>query len=242
MHSCLKDKIVLVIDDDEEYLKSVNRLFENFVSHIYHAFDTISATHILDTFPIDFIVCDVVLGEENGLKFIRNLREHNENIPIIVISGQIDIEYLLQSIPLNLVAYLQKPIEYSSFILALQNCSKKLCSLSPQLIYVKNDYYYDATLKVIKKDNKVYKLHHKEILFIEMLINNRNSVMSKDMFYVHVWQFQEMSDSALKNFILRIRRRFGKEFIEAVNNVGYRFAFFITLEFNFYGNDLYTTL
>jgi two-component system, OmpR family, response regulator VanR len=141
-----------------------------------------------------------------------------------------------------LVAYLQKPIEYNSFILALQNCSKKLRDNTSSLIYVKNDYYYDTTLKVIKKDNKVYKLHYKEILFIEMLINNRNSVMSKDMFYAHVWQFQEMSDSALKNFILRIRRRFGKEFIEAVNNVGYRFAFFIALEFHFYTNDLYTTL
>jgi DNA-binding response OmpR family regulator len=92
MHTFLKDRNVLVIDDDQECLKSVIRLFENFVSHIYHAFDTISAAHILETFSIDFIVCDVVLGEENGLEFIRNLREHNANIPIIVISGQIDIE------------------------------------------------------------------------------------------------------------------------------------------------------
>lgn len=242
MHTFLKDRNVLVIDDDQECLKSVIRLFENFVSHIYHAFDTISAAHILETFSIDFIVCDVVLGEESGLEFIRNLREHNENIPIIVISGQIDIEYLLQSIPLNLVAYLQKPIEYNSFILALQNCSKKLRTISPSLIYVKNDYYYDATLKVIKKDKKIYKLHQKEILFIEMVVNNRNSMLTKDMFYSQVWQFQEMSDSALKNFILRIRRRFGKEFIEAVNNIGYRFVFFIALEFHFYTNDLYTTL
>lgn len=242
MHTFLKDRNVLVIDDDQECLKSVIRLFENFVSHIYHAFDTISAAHILETFSIDFIVCDVVLGEENGLEFIRNLREYNENIPIIVISGQIDIESLLQSIPLNLVAYLQKPIEYNSFILALQNCSKKLRTISPSLIYVKNDYYYDATLKVIKKDKKIYKLHQKEILFIEMVVNNRNSMLTKDMFYSQVWQFQEMSDSALKNFILRIRRRFGKEFIEAVNNIGYRFVFFIVLEFHFYTNDLYTTL
>lgn len=226
MSRFLKDKVVLIIDDDNKCSQSVIRLFKNFVKQTHHAFDTISASNILETFDIDFIVCDVLLREKNGLEFIRDLREYNENIPIIVISGQLDTKYLLQSIPLNLVAYLQKPIEYNSFMVALKNCSKKLRANKPNLVYLKNDYYYDTTLKVIKKDENIYKLHKKEILFFEMVISNRNSIISKDMFYAQVWQFQEMSDSALKNFILRIRKRFGKKFIEAINNIGYRFVFY----------------
>lgn len=224
MSIVLKDKTLLIIEDDENSLESMYRLFQSFVNQIYYAHDTVSAMKILQFSVIDCIVCDIFLGQEDGLELISKIRDYDESIPIIVISGYVNDDCLMRAIPLNLVAYLRKPIEYTSFLHALRTCSKRMLHKS-NLIHIKNHYYYDIALKVIKKEDKIYKLHQKEILFIEMAIKNRNNIITKDMFYEFVWQYQEMSDSALKNFILRIRRRFGKDFIEAVNNIGYRLCF-----------------
>jgi DNA-binding response OmpR family regulator len=226
MSLVLKDKTLLIIEDDENSRESACRLFQSFVNQIYYAHDTISAMKILQFSVIDCIVCDILLGQEDGLELIRNIREYDEFIPIIVISGHVSEDYLMRAIPLNLVAYLRKPIEYTSFLHALRICSKRMVHKN-NLIHITNHYYYDIALKVIKKENKLYKLHQKEILFMEMVIKNRNNIITKDMFYEFVWQYQDMSDSALKNFILRIRRRFGKDFIESVNNIGYRLCFFV---------------
>lgn len=223
MYITLKDKSVLIVEDDVNCLQSTGKLFQNFVKHVYYAHDISSALKIFESTTIDCMICDILLGKEDGLKLIQIIREYNENIPIIVISGYINEDILLRAIPLNLSGYLHKPIHYSQFMEALSICSQKMGKSRKNLIYVKNNYYYNIDLKIIKKEGRVYKLHHREILFIEMAIKNRNHIITKSMFYEFVWQFQEMTDSALKNFILRIRRRFGKDFLEAVNNIGYRF-------------------
>lgn len=218
----LKDRTFLIIDDDEKCLEITNKLFSNFVDNICLAQDIVSAMKIFETQEIDCIVCDIFLGSDNGLDFISNIRKQNPNLPIIVFSGHIEKDYLLKAIPLNLIAYLQKPIEQNFFINTLQVFQKRILISENSFTHIKNNYYYCSFSKVIKKENKIYNLHQKEILFFEMILVNRNSLITKDMFYEYVWQFSDMSDSALKNFILRLRRRFGKNFIEAVKNIGYR--------------------
>ena len=65
-------------------------------------------------------------------------------------------------------------------------------------------------------------LNKKEILFFEMLIQHKNSVLTRDMFLAYVYEYETMSDSALNNFIMRIRRRFGKTFLHTIPDVGYK--------------------
>ena len=42
------------------------------------------------------------------------------------------------------------------------------------------------------------------------------------MFLAYVYEYETMSDSALNNFIMRIRRRFGKTFLHTIPDVGYK--------------------
>ena len=55
-----------------------------------------------------------------------------------------------------------------------------------------------------------------------MLCQHKNSVLTKDMFLAYVYEYETMSDSALNNFIMRIRRRFGKTFLHTIPDVGYK--------------------
>lgn len=42
------------------------------------------------------------------------------------------------------------------------------------------------------------------------------------MFIKFVYEYEPMSDSALNNFILRIRKRFGKNFLYTIPDIGYK--------------------
>ena len=42
------------------------------------------------------------------------------------------------------------------------------------------------------------------------------------MFIQFVSEYEPMSESALNNFILRIRKRFGKDFLHTIPNIGYK--------------------
>ena len=76
--------------------------------------------------------------------------------------------------------------------------------------------------KSIYKNEQEIILSKKEALFIELLIRNKNSITSKDDINNFIWENEFMSESALKNFLLRVRKKIGKEFFYTIQNIGYR--------------------
>lgn len=56
-----------------------------------------------------------------------------------------------------------------------------------------------------------------------MICENKKKVITKDMFAKFVYEYEPMSDSALNNFILRLRKRFGKSFLHTIPDMGYKF-------------------
>lgn len=55
-----------------------------------------------------------------------------------------------------------------------------------------------------------------------MLIAHKNKLLTKEMFEAYVWNYEEMSESALNNFIMRLRSRFGKDFLHTIPKTGYK--------------------
>lgn len=218
----LKDKVILFLEDNIEFAANTIDLLQVFVRHVYHAQNISEANQLLNSNLIDIIICDIKLKNENGLDFIQDFRNQNTKIPIVVISGHKDEEFLFRAIPLGLTAYLLKPIKYEALINVLHQCLEMIDMHQMEKIELKDGWFYNIENKCLEKEGSVYALNKKEALFIELLSQNRDRLITKEMINGSVWQFDEMSDSAISNFILRIRRRFGKNFVFTIPDIGYR--------------------
>lgn len=218
----LSDKNLLLVEDNIDFIDNAVSLFNIFTKQTFVATNISDACALLKKEHIDIIISDIKLKNENGLDFIRNVRQNNKEIPIVILSGHKDEELLFKAMTLNLSGYLLKPISFKMLTEAFELCAAKLKLNSLSIIELKEGYFYDKALKKVIKDKEVHELNKKEILFIEMLCENRQKVLTKDMFLAHVYEFTPMSDSALNNFIMRIRRRFGKSFLHTIPDVGYK--------------------
>jgi two-component system, OmpR family, response regulator VanR len=219
----LKDKTILFLEDNAELAVNATSLLNIFVQTVHHVTTISEAVLLFEKSHIDIIISDIKLKNENGLDFIRKIRSTNVQIPILIISGHKDEDFLLRSIPLGLTAYLLKPIKYDELIQALERCSEKLGLNQMQKIELKEGWYFDTEKKILTKEGENLSLNKKEALFMELIAHNRDRLITKDMIQSAVWEFEDMSDSALTNFILRLRRRFGKTFIYTIPDLGYRF-------------------
>lgn len=219
----LKDKSILFLEDSIEFATNTITLLNVFVQSVHHATSIDKAKEILKNEKIDIIISDIKLKQENGLDFITQFRKENDLTPIIILSGHKDHDFLFQAIPLKLTAYLLKPIKYDELINALRLCSETISIQQKEKIMLKEEWYYNTKTKTLEKNNEHFSLNKKEALFIELIAYNRDRLITKEMIHEGVWEFQEMSDSAITNFILRIRRRFGKTFIYTIPDLGYRF-------------------
>lgn len=218
----LKSKQMLFIEDDEELSQMMIPIFKVFVKEVFYAPTLSCAQEILTEQCVDLIFTDIHLKSENGLDFVKEIRSNDEEIPIIILSGYKDEPLLLKAIPLGLSDYLVKPVNYAQLTAAFEKCVQKMEKSNRQRIALSNGYEYSLDEKKVIKDGVWYELKKKELLFIELLSKNKNRLITKEMIQASVWENEEMSDAALYNFIMRIRNRFGKDFIHMISNLGYR--------------------
>ena len=179
---------------------------------------------VLKNEKIDFIISDIHLKNECGLDFIEKFRELDNQTPIVVLSGYKDEDLLFKAMTLNLSGYIIKPINFKALMEAFEKCKAKIKLNNQKIIDLKDNLKYDKELRIVIKNDEVFELNKKEILFFELLCENQKKVITKDMFLERVYEFEPMSDSALNNFILRIRKRFGKDFLHTIPDIGYKIS------------------
>ena len=218
----LNDKNLLLLENSDEFIESAVSLFNMFVKETYIAKNIKEAFKILNNTKIDLIISDIHLKNENGLDFVEEFRKLDNETPILIISGYKDEDLLFRAMTLNLSGYLIKPINFKSLVEALEKCEQKIMFNNKTIIDIKDDIKYDKELKKVIQNETIFELNKKEILFFEMVCENKKRVLTKDMFAKFVYEDEFMSDSALNNFILRIRKRFGKNFLHTIPDIGYK--------------------
>lgn len=217
----LKTKNVLFIEDNDDFAQNFMTLLGLFVHKIWYCQ---TLTHARQTFTdesIDFIICDIKLNDENGFNFIEEVRKIETTMPIIVLSGNKNEEFLFRAIPLNLIAYLLKPITYKDFVASLEKCAEIFSK--KETVLLKNGDLFDTQNQTLTlKDGSVIEMSKKETLFLKLLVDNAQKIVTKDMLLATVWNYEDVSEGALANFVMRLRKKIGKNLIHTIAESGYR--------------------
>jgi two-component system, OmpR family, response regulator VanR len=218
----LANKNLLLLEDNNEFIENIISLFNMFVKKTFIAKNIADAKKILEDETIDIIISDIHLKNENGLDFIKEIRASNQEIPIAILSGYKDESLLFRAMTLQLSGYLVKPINFKSLVTVLEDCAKKIVLQDLTLVSLKDNFVYNKNSKNISKENEIFELNKKEVLFFEMLCENKTKIITKDMIANIVYENETMSDSAVNNFISRLRKRFGKSFLHTIPDIGYK--------------------
>ena len=104
-------KKVLLVDDDENVLKSHRRMLRKKPWHIFLAQSGIEALGIINNEHIDLVVTDIKMPEMHGVTLISEIRKINKALPIVVSSAypgmKDDDELKFQ----GMTAFVEKPAD-----------------------------------------------------------------------------------------------------------------------------------
>ena len=199
---------VLYLEDDENLLKHTKDILEDFVNNIY-AVKTISeALDILLNKKVDFIISDILLKDENGIDFLKHIKNKNINIPTILTTAHTDTQYLLDAIRLKVENYIIKPI----------NIKELLDSLHDILLPI-------AQKKEIQKNNNLIKTisaitDGKQVAIIKYIINN----LDKDNLFIASYTDIMESFSISKPTLIKLFKELAeKNILIKVQHKTYRF-------------------
>ncbi|MGC1904784.1 MAG: sigma-54 dependent transcriptional regulator [Candidatus Acidiferrum sp.] len=115
---------LLLVDDDASTLASLSRAFR-LAGHEATVCD--NATRALDlarSESFDLILSDVVMPGKTGIEFLEDLKKAGIKTPIVLVSGQANIEMAVHSTKLGAMDFLEKPLSTDKLLVTLENAMK----------------------------------------------------------------------------------------------------------------------
>jgi two-component system, NtrC family, nitrogen regulation response regulator NtrX len=112
---------LLLVDDDPNTLASLSRAFR-LAGHEATVCDNAGrALELLRTDNFDLILSDVVMPGKSGLELLEDLKKGGVKTPIVLISGQANIEMAVRATKLGALDFLEKPISTDKLLVTVEN-------------------------------------------------------------------------------------------------------------------------
>ncbi|MBF0345458.1 MAG: response regulator [Nitrospirae bacterium] len=161
-----KDLTVLYVED-ERPVPFVNRL-ERIFKTVILAENGIDGYDKYLNSSVDLVLTDYLMPEANGLHLIKSIRAVDRKTPIILITGYIESEFLIEAINLGVTQFVTKPIIVANLLNAieiavsqvvLENLAQKTQQQELELLRYREKYHFTQQelaflkeLKIIKND------------------------------------------------------------------------------------------
>ena len=195
---------ILYLEDDENLLKHTSDILTDFVNNIYGVKTSKEAMDILLHKKIDVIICDILLKDENGIDFLKHIKNKNINVPTILTTAHTDTQYLLEAIRLKVENYIVKPINIKEMLNSLHDI---LLPSVQQKEIVKNN-------NVIKTISAI--TDGKQVAIIKYIINNLDNENLFVASYTDIMEIFSISkptliklfkDLAEKNILVKVQHK-----------------------------------
>lgn len=114
-----KDKSLLLLDDDEPFLKRLAKAMERRGFEVETAGSVAAGQAIATARPPAYAVCDLRLEDGNGLDVVEVLREKRPDCRIVVLTGYGAIATAVAAVKIGATDYLSKPADATDITNAL---------------------------------------------------------------------------------------------------------------------------
>jgi two-component system response regulator RegA len=118
-HDIGEDKSLLLLDDDESFLKRLAKAMERRGFEVETAQYVAAGQAIATARPPAYAVCDLRLEDGNGLDVVEVLREKRPDCRIVVLTGYGAIATAVAAVKIGATDYLSKPADATDITNAL---------------------------------------------------------------------------------------------------------------------------
>jgi EAL domain-containing protein (putative c-di-GMP-specific phosphodiesterase class I)/CheY-like chemotaxis protein len=111
MDTSTAHEAVLLVDDDPDILREYGKIVERMGLVTLSAQNGAEALEIMQEKRVDVIVSDLNMPVMGGLAFLREVRGIDLDIPVVLVTGEPELETALAAVEFGAFHYLKKPVE-----------------------------------------------------------------------------------------------------------------------------------
>ena len=216
---------ILVVDDDKNTRLLLKAVLESEGYTVYVAANGEEALTVMDQQHIDLVVLDIMMPKMDGYEFTKNLREAQNNMPILMVSAKQLPADKKKGFLVGTDDYMTKPIDEEEMLLRIKALLRRAQIVSDRRIVI-GDVVLDYDSFTVSRNDEVQELPQKEFLLLYKLLSYPGKIFTRIQLMDEIWGAE--SDTGWETVTVhigRLRKRFEgwDEFeLVAVRGLGYK--------------------
>ena len=216
---------VLVVEDDKNLRKLIVTCLKKKNYNVLEVENGEKALEVMDTNYVDIIISDIMMPHMDGYELIRELREANFNVPILLITAKSDISDKRTGFLLGADDYMVKPIDIEEMLLRIEVLLRRAQNANKKKIEI-GKLFIDYDQRTIIRNGVIYNLALKEFQLLYKFLTKPNVILTRQGLIDEIWGLESESDyRTIDVHVKRIREKLFDidEFeIVTVRGVGYK--------------------
>ena len=218
---------ILVVDDEVRMRKLIKDFLVKKEYNILEAEDGEMALNIYkeNRNKIALILLDVMMPKLDGWSVLRQIRQENEMLPIVMLTARSEEQDELFGFELGATEYISKPFSPKILVARVEAILKRSYPSQKEEISIDGIVMNNEARTVIV-DGKIVEMSFREYELLKYLMENENIALSRDKILNRVWNYDYYGDSrTIDSHIKKVRHKLGKKgkHIQTIRGIGYKF-------------------
>ncbi len=217
---------VLLVEDDSATAQSIELMLKSEGFVVYTTDLGEEGVDLGKLYDYDIILLDLSLPDMTGFDVLKHLRVARVNTPILILSGNADIDAKVRGLGYGADDYMTKPFNRDELVARINAIVRRAKGHSQSVIRT-GDIVVNLDAKTVEVGQGRVHLTGKEYQMLELLSLRKGTTLTKEMFLNHLYGgMDEPELKIIDVFICKLRKKLalacgGENYIETVWGRGY---------------------
>ena len=200
---------ILIVEDSVRLAETLAELLrqENFqVDTVYDGQDGLDYAR---TGVYSLLLLDVMLPKMNGYEVLKQLRQENNQTPVLILSARSEQEDKIEGFRSGADDYVTKPFDIPELLLRINAILRRSHGFPSETISLGNLELNTSSCE-LKNSQTGISLHlsKTEYQLMELLMSHKKQILSKEQLITRVWGFDsEIEENSVEVYISFLRKK-----------------------------------
>ena len=216
---------ILLVEDEERLLESIREGLTHSGYVVDTALDGEEGSFMAFTNDYDLIILDINLPKKDGFEILREIREKDREVNIIMLTALADVDDRVRGFDLGANDYVLKPFHFEELKARIRSLLRRQTTIKNAVIET-SGISFDTTKRTFSIDGEILRLTAKEAGILEYLFFNLGRYVTTEELMEHVWNdevdlFSNVVRVHMSALRKKLKARLGKNIIRNEIGKGY---------------------
>lgn len=198
---------VLIVEDEPEMAGLLARGLREERYEVSLARDGKAALDLSTSRAFDVILLDVMLPKINGLDVARQLREREQETPLLMLTARDALPDVIKGLDAGADDYLTKPFSFQELLARIRALARRHEFRKKSVLQVEDLVLDAASFRAFRSGRGIH-LSLTEFRLLELLVRNTGRIVSRHEILGAVWGHgREVNENTLDAFVRLLRKK-----------------------------------